>query len=167
MGSLQRLISLKAVPPHTVPSILATLREASTQGVDIQLRILQTLLSLITNFGDVLHGELLSEGLLICFKLQESRIGVVSSTAAATLRQLVMHVVEKVVDEDREHANSIQPEDSEAAESTYRLPSLGDAHDIFLDLCLLASSQKPHFLKLEHLHKVRLVYASYGDVKNL
>ena len=39
--------------------------------------------------------------MLLCFKLQESRIAVVSSTAAATLRQLVMFVVDKVVDEDR------------------------------------------------------------------
>jgi Dimerisation and cyclophilin-binding domain of Mon2 len=39
------------------------------------------------------------QALLLCFKLQESRIAVVSSTAAATLRQLVMFVFEKVLNE--------------------------------------------------------------------
>jgi len=38
------------------------------------------------------------QALLLCFRLQESRIAVVSSTAAATLRQLVMFVFDKVVD---------------------------------------------------------------------
>jgi hypothetical protein len=35
-----------------------------------------------------------------CFKLHESRSVVVSSTAAATLRKLIMCVVDKVVQED-------------------------------------------------------------------
>jgi hypothetical protein len=39
--------------------------------------------------------------LLISFRLQESKIGVVSSTAAATLRQLIMFVFDHVVEEDR------------------------------------------------------------------
>lgn len=39
--------------------------------------------------------------LLISFRLQESKIGVVSSTAAATLRQLVMFIFENVDEEDR------------------------------------------------------------------
>ena len=45
------------------------------------------------------------QALLLCFKLQESRIAVVSSTAAATLRQLVMFVVDKMVLEDQIEAS--------------------------------------------------------------
>ncbi len=60
LGSLQRLISLKAVPQSAVPIIINTMSDSINQGVDIQLRILQTLLSLITNFPAV-HGELLGE----------------------------------------------------------------------------------------------------------
>ena len=83
----------------------------------------------------------------------------VSSTAAATLRQLVMFVVDKMVLEDRisEH------EDIPASKltnvrlpdgTTIRLgPSAQDAFSVFEDLCLLANSEKPHFLKLEFLHK--------------
>ena len=60
LGSLQRLIALKAVPKSAVPLIITTMSDAMSQGVDIQLRILQTLVSLITNFPSV-HGELLGE----------------------------------------------------------------------------------------------------------
>ncbi|KAG2106225.1 uncharacterized protein F5147DRAFT_233950 [Suillus discolor] len=94
LGSLQRLIALKAVSQSVVPLIVSTMNDAMSQGVDIQLRILQTLVSLITNFPSI-HEELLGEALLLCFKLQDSRIAVVSSTAAATLRQLVMFIFEK------------------------------------------------------------------------
>ncbi|KAF8991282.1 hypothetical protein BDZ89DRAFT_1151579 [Hymenopellis radicata] len=45
-----RLIALKAVPQSAVEHIISTMNDAMTQGVDIQLRILQTLVSLITNF---------------------------------------------------------------------------------------------------------------------
>lgn len=60
LGSLQRLISLKAVPKSTVPEIIRTMGDAMSQGVDIQLKILQTLLGLVTNFLEV-HGELLGD----------------------------------------------------------------------------------------------------------
>lgn len=108
----------------TVPIILTTLRSVLSQGVEIQLKTLQTLSSLLTNCKEI-HGDLLAEvsifrsiqggsctadhhdamekpqTLLISFKLQESKIGVVSSTAAATLRQLVMFVFDAVDDEDK------------------------------------------------------------------
>ena len=60
LGSLQRLIALKAVPQSAVPLIITTMSDCMNQGVDIQLRILQTLLSLITNFPAV-HGQLLGD----------------------------------------------------------------------------------------------------------
>jgi Dimerisation and cyclophilin-binding domain of Mon2 len=60
LGSLQRLIALKAVPQSAVPLIVSTMNDAVSQGVDIQLRILQTLVSLITNFSSI-HEELLGE----------------------------------------------------------------------------------------------------------
>lgn len=60
LGSLQRLIALKAVPQSAVSRIISTMGDAMTQGVDIQLRILQTLVSLITNFLAI-HGNLLGD----------------------------------------------------------------------------------------------------------
>ncbi|KAI0738261.1 hypothetical protein C8Q80DRAFT_1207991 [Daedaleopsis nitida] len=172
LGSLQRLIALKAVPQSAVPLIIATMSDCMNQGVDIQLRILQTLLSLITNFPAV-HGQLLGDALLLCFRLQESRIAVVSSTAAATLRQLVMFVVDKVVDEDRrdELVESAKREAILPNGATTKLgPSAHDAYAVFEDLCLLANSEQPRFLKLESLRKtfalelIESVLTNYHDL---
>ncbi|KAG1880969.1 hypothetical protein F4604DRAFT_1922593 [Suillus subluteus] len=146
LGSLQRLIALKAVPQSAVALIVTTMNDATSQGVDIQHRILQTLVFLITNFPSI-HGELLG-------KLQDSRIAVVSSTAATTLRQLVMFIFEKLVNKDRQKSNGT-PELSEATlpdGSTKALVLCAkDAFSVFADLCLLANSEKPNFLKLDYL----------------
>ncbi|EJC99516.1 uncharacterized protein FOMMEDRAFT_142756 [Fomitiporia mediterranea MF3/22] len=172
LGSLQRLIALHAVPPAAVPAIVTTMNECMSQGVDIQLRILQTLLSLITNFPAI-HGQLLGDALLLCFKMQESRIAVVSSTAAATLRQLVMFIIDKVVDEDRKDDLS-QSELTETVlpDGTHKNlgPSALDAYSVVEDLCLLANSEKPHFLRLGSLPKtfslelIESVLTNYHDL---
>lgn len=114
------------------------------------------------------------KALLLCFKLQESRIAVVSSTAAATLRQLVMVVMDKMVDEDRRTAESDDDQLTPTPERSSNIrnppqtqvtltlpdgsivhlgPSAKDAYSVFEDLCLLANSERPNFLKLEFLHK--------------
>ena len=113
------------------------------------------------------------QALLLCFKLQESRIAVVSSTAAATLRQLVMFVVDKVVDEDRRDEVDLKamvdvtlPD----GETKALGPSARDAYAVFEDLCLLANAERPHFLKLEVLRKtfalelIESVLTNYHDL---
>ncbi|KAF8340513.1 uncharacterized protein EI90DRAFT_3279123 [Cantharellus anzutake] len=157
LGSLQRLIVMKAVPLSSIPHIVSTVADCMSQGVDVQLRILQTLLSLLTNYSGI-HGVLLGDALLLCFRLQESRIAVVSSTAAATLRQLVMLVFDKVVDAERmdevdedgkEREKTVFPNGTEV----FLSPSSRDAFCVFQDLCLLANSERPSFLSLESLPK--------------
>lgn len=98
----------------------------------------------------------------------------VSSTAAATLRQLVMFVVDKVVDEDREEPDQQQypttPILLPDGGSADLKPSACDAFSVFEDLCLLANSEKPKFLKLESLHKtfalelIESVLTNYHDL---
>ena len=70
LGSLQRLIALRAVSLSAIPAIIRTMNDCMSQGVDIQLKILQTLLSLITNFPAI-HGRLLANVrafvLCLCF----------------------------------------------------------------------------------------------------
>ncbi|KAK7044950.1 guanine nucleotide exchange factor in Golgi transport N-terminal-domain-containing protein [Favolaschia claudopus] len=142
-------------PASAVELIINTMSDAMRQGVDIQLRILQTPVSLVTNFPAV-HGSLLGEALLLCFKLQESKIAVVSSTAAATLRQLVMFVFDKMVGEDRrDDSDPAQWVEMKLSNGTIKSlgPSARDAFSVFENLCLLANSEKPNFLKLEFLHK--------------
>ncbi|KNF01720.1 hypothetical protein PSTG_05148 [Puccinia striiformis f. sp. tritici PST-78] len=181
LGSLQRLIGMDAVPPGKIPQIVNLLSTVLPLGVEIQLRILQTLPSLVTRCAQYLHGNLLADALLLCFRLQDSRIGVVSSTAAATLRQLVMVVFEGVAGEDK--AIKCQPESNskpdptrtetdfvvaippfesihlsgetertEARQVALR-PSAKDAYLVFEDLCLLVNGDSPSFLKLQSLPK--------------
>ncbi|KAH9018594.1 guanine nucleotide exchange factor in Golgi transport N-terminal-domain-containing protein [Lactarius pseudohatsudake] len=171
LGSLQRLIALRAISLSSLPAVIQTINDCMTQGVDIQLKILQTLLSLITNFPAI-QGRLLADALLLCFKLHESRTAVVSSTAAATLRQLVMFVVDKVVEEDRRllHANELEP--ITLPDGTTQTLGLAarDAFAIFEDLCLLGNGERPQFLQLEYLHKtfalelIESVLTNYHDL---
>ncbi|CAG8772231.1 212_t:CDS:2, partial [Dentiscutata heterogama] len=83
----------------SVKTILKTLNEALSQNVEIQLKILQTIPPLLSNYKE-LHGDLLAEALLICFRLQDSKVLSVHNTAVATLRQLVINIFEKVQEED-------------------------------------------------------------------
>ncbi|KAF8501757.1 hypothetical protein F5888DRAFT_1267315 [Russula emetica] len=114
LGSLQRLIALAAlrtISLSAIPAIIQTMNDCMSQGVDIQLKIPQTLLFLITNFLTI-HGRLLANvrAFVLCslfssltegpagicceigppsvFQLHESRTAVVSSMTAATLRPI-------------------------------------------------------------------------------
>lgn len=53
LGSLQQLTSLRSVSLSAAPDIIQTMNGCMSQGVDIQLKDLQTPQSLITNFSAV------------------------------------------------------------------------------------------------------------------
>ena len=58
LSSLRHLIALRAVSLSVISAtIIQTINDRMSQGVDIQFKILQTLLSLITNFPAI-HGRL-------------------------------------------------------------------------------------------------------------
>jgi hypothetical protein len=80
--------------------VLEALREASTASLDVQLKILQALPSLLQNYSADVKGDLLVTALNICFILQSSKNAIVNNTSAATLQQLVVFVFDKVVTED-------------------------------------------------------------------
>jgi len=73
-----------------------------------------------------------TDGCVLCFKLHKPRTAVVSSTAAATLRQLFMFVVDKVVE-----LESITLPDGK---TQILGPAVRDALAIFEDLCLIGNS---------------------------
>lgn len=75
-------------------------REATASGLDVQLKILQSLPSLLQNYASDLKGDLLAATLNVCSQLQSSKNSIVNNTAAATLQQLVVAVFDKVVAED-------------------------------------------------------------------
>lgn len=73
---------------------------SSGLGLDIQLKILQALPSLLQNYAKQLKDQLLATALEICFLLYSSKTAAVSGTAAATLQQLVVSIIGKVGLED-------------------------------------------------------------------
>ena len=96
-----------------------------------------------------------------------------SSTAAATLRQLVMFVVDKVVDEERRDDLTVDKLSDIVLPNGQKKslgPSAHDAYAVFEDLCLLANSERPHFLKLDSLRKtfalelIESVLTNYHDL---
>ena len=99
---LQRLIVARALPRSKLNQVLDALMQASSAGLDVQLKILQALPSLLQNYAPELQGELLVTALNICFILQSSKNAIVNNTSAATLQQLVVAVFDKVVTEDSE-----------------------------------------------------------------
>lgn len=74
-----------------------------------------------------------------------------SSTAAASLRQLVMFVVDKVVEEDHRMLLASELEYITLPDGTTRLlgPAVRDVFAIFEGLCLLGNGERPQFLQLE------------------
>ncbi len=101
---LQRLIVSRALPRSKLSQILEALQQATSAGLDVQLKILQALPSLLSNYAVDLKGELLFTSLNICFILQSSKNAIVNNTSAATLQQLVVSVFDKVVAEDSKSA---------------------------------------------------------------
>ncbi|KAG0037673.1 hypothetical protein BGZ82_002078 [Podila clonocystis] len=149
MGCLRELISHRAMPEGAIEVVLKTLNDIMSQGVEIQLKILQTILPLLTNYD--VHGESLAE---------DSRVVFVNNTAAATLRQLVIYIFEKVGEEDiriakqnAESAPAVQAKevhDSTAEQENEEQlgPCALDAYLLFQDLCLLTNSEHARFLRL-------------------
>ncbi|KAF9951008.1 hypothetical protein BGZ72_007432 [Mortierella alpina] len=154
MGCLRELISHRAMPEGAIEVVLRTLNGIMSHGVEIQLKMLQTILPLLTNYN--VHGEYLAE---------DSRVVFVNNTAAATLRQLVIYIFEKVGDEDLEKQKSerdspiqekpeVQGQVVREQDKEEQLgPCALDAYLLFQDLCLLTNSEHARFLKLSSISR--------------
>ncbi|KAE8404031.1 hypothetical protein BDV37DRAFT_122902 [Aspergillus pseudonomiae] len=97
---LQRLVASRALPSERLKDVLGGLKETTSLSLDIQLKILQSLPSLLQHYSNDLGGELLVTTLEICATLQASKTLALSSTAAATLQQLIVSTFERVLIED-------------------------------------------------------------------
>lgn len=162
LNCLQRLLISSplrpALGPAAVAPVINALRNVSNHAVESQLKILQVLPTLLSAASANVHRESLFDSLLLCFRLQESKVGVVSSTAAATLRQMVIILFDGVVEEDRKQQDQ-QPTEQvilypEKTSVSLR-PSALDAFDVLQDLCNLISSppSPANHLQLSNLPK--------------
>ncbi|GAD99375.1 endosomal peripheral membrane protein [Paecilomyces variotii No. 5] len=152
VSCLQRLATSRAFPAERLKDVLAGLRETTSLNLDVQLKILQTLPSLLQSYSEELSGELLASTLEICAILQASKTAAVSNTAAATLQQLVISAFDKVADEDRKPPGSIPTVivKVESEQLTIGLAAF-DALRILDDLCRLVEGERADFLQVKSL----------------
>ncbi|KAJ2723680.1 Endocytosis and vacuole integrity protein [Coemansia sp. Benny D115] len=147
MQCLQQLVLARALSARSVGEALRTLKTASQLGaVDVQVKVLQMILPLVTLYPESVVGAELVEALHICLGLQKTRDAVVGNTAAAILRQAVEEVFERVSRDDKGATD-------EALEQQHQK----DALFILQDLCLLASDAEPVFLQAAGTMDRRLV----------
>ncbi|KAK5123090.1 hypothetical protein LTR85_003287 [Meristemomyces frigidus] len=150
--SLQRLVISKGLPRTRLKDALDAFNACTELGLDVQLKVLQALPSLLQNYADELKGELLAGALQVCASLQSSKVQTVSGVAAATLQQLVAAVFEKVGDEDRKASRiAATAEVPGDGESIMLRPAAFDAYRVFRDLVLAAEERPTKFVQLTAL----------------
>ncbi len=135
---LQRLAASHALPAEQLKNVLEAFRELTSSGFDVQIKILQTLPSLLQTYASYSHGGLLFTCLEVCGALQSSKTTVVSSTASATFQQLVSSAFERITDEDPTDDTDTVREVRTGAESIRLRKAASDGFDIFNDLCCIA-----------------------------
>ena len=104
VSCLQRLVVSGGLSTDRLQEVLEAFQECLGVGLDIQLKILQALPSLLQNYADALEDELQAIVLQICTSMQQVKAISVASTASATLQQAFSFLFEKVEAEDGSHA---------------------------------------------------------------
>lgn len=151
LGAVQRLISHEAISMTAADSIISMLWNLMEAGLE-ELKVLQTAIILITTNSVVQH-ESLAKALVLCFRLHFTKDSTTINTAAATIKQLVSIVFERVLSEDRVKSQApMEPINFEELKSGSKTPphSLqpcgGDAYLLFQDLCQLVNADQPFWL---------------------
>ncbi|KAK4560388.1 Endocytosis and vacuole integrity protein [Recurvomyces mirabilis] len=149
---LQKLVISRGLPKTRLQETLDAFNACANLGLDIQLKILQALPSLIQNYATELRDELLAGALQLCASLQSAKAQTVSGVAAATLQQLVSAVFEKVVDEDRKAGSISTTHEVPGEDGPIALrPAAYDAYRMFRDLVLAAEDRPTKFVQLTSL----------------
>ncbi|XP_035258149.1 protein MON2 homolog isoform X1 [Anguilla anguilla] len=149
LAAIQRLMSHQVVSEAAAGSIITMLWQLMENGVE-ELKLLQTVLVLLTT-NTVVHDQVLSKAIVLCFRLHFTKDNITNNTAAATVRQVVTVVFERMVAEDERHKGiveqlpSVQGNSNRRSVSTLR-PSAKDAYMLFQDLCQLVNADAPYWL---------------------
>ncbi|EAW24930.1 putative endosomal peripheral membrane protein (Mon2) [Aspergillus fischeri NRRL 181] len=152
---LQRLVASRSLPSERLKDVLGGLKETTSLSLDIQLKILQSLPSLLQHYSNDLGGELLASTLEICATLQTSKTLAVSSTAAATLQQLVVSTFERVAEEDKT-LDEGKPRvtiklEADSVNIGYSAYDALRRVKVLDDLCRLVDGEQLHFLRIKSL----------------
>ncbi|KAI8904684.1 guanine nucleotide exchange factor in Golgi transport N-terminal-domain-containing protein [Gorgonomyces haynaldii] len=92
LNCYQKLVNFKALDLKSVSIVLQHLLQETSGAQDLQLKILQTILPLVSHYP--LENTNLADALLIAYRLQDAK-GVVAQTAQATFRQMIVSAFEK------------------------------------------------------------------------
>lgn len=65
-------------------------------GIDVQLKALQTLTSIVQNYASSIEDESQGKLLEVCTTLQQVKTPAVRNSASATLQQIITNLFEKV-----------------------------------------------------------------------
>ncbi|XP_012587885.1 PREDICTED: protein MON2 homolog isoform X5 [Condylura cristata] len=149
LAAIQRLMSHEVVSETAAGNIINMLWQLMENSLE-ELKLLQTVLVLLTT-STVAHGEALSKAIVLCFRLHFTKDNITNNTAAATVRQVVTVVFERMVAEDERHRDTveqpvlIQGNSNRRSVSTLK-PCAKDAYMLFQDLCQLVNADAPYWL---------------------
>uniref|UniRef100_A0A8D0H6D4 Protein MON2 homolog n=1 Tax=Sphenodon punctatus TaxID=8508 RepID=A0A8D0H6D4_SPHPU len=149
LAAIQRLMSHEVVSEAAAGNIINMLWQLMENSLE-ELKLLQTVLVLLTT-NTVVHDEALSKAIVLCFRLHFTKDNITNNTAAATVRQVVTVVFERVVAEDDRYKDvieqplAVQGNSNRRSVSTLR-PCAKDAYMLFQDLCQLVNADAPYWL---------------------
>ncbi|XP_039250007.2 protein MON2 homolog [Styela clava] len=154
LTSIQRLINYEIIDPSLARNVANVLWQVYDQGIEeLQLRLLQTTLVLLTSKRSAVAGDILSRALVLCFRLHFTKNEVTNHTAEATIRQVVAVVFDRLLAEDKlrniEDCNGEPyiPKNSEKYSPPPNTTSaVRDAYMLLQDLCQLVNAESPYWL---------------------
>uniref|UniRef100_A0A8C3XJG2 Protein MON2 homolog n=1 Tax=Chelydra serpentina TaxID=8475 RepID=A0A8C3XJG2_CHESE len=149
LAAIQRLMSHEVVSEAAAGNIINMLWQLMENSLE-ELKLLQTVLVLLTT-NTVVHDEALSKAIVLCFRLHFTKDNITNNTAAATVRQVVTVVFERVVSEDERYKGVIEqpvpvPGNSNRRSVSTLKPCAKDAYMLFQDLCQLVNADAPYWL---------------------
>ncbi|XP_028908969.1 protein MON2 homolog isoform X2 [Ornithorhynchus anatinus] len=149
LAAIQRLMSHEVVSEAAAGNVINMLWQLMENSLE-ELKLLQTVLVLLTT-NTVVHDEALSKAIVLCFRLHFTKDNITNNTAAATVRQVVTVVFERMVAEDErqkdivEQPLPVQGNSNRRSVSTLK-PCAKDAYMLFQDLCQLVNADAPYWL---------------------
>ena len=102
LGAVQRMISHNAVAPQRLPTVTSQLiARAQLPSADESslLKVLQTVLTIASSPALLYSDTTVSQLLLLCLTLQQSRSAVIKNTASASVQQFVALLLDAVAEE--------------------------------------------------------------------
>ena len=150
---IQRLLTADSVNKQSLQRLTALLAELALTGPE-EVKVIQTLLQMVSTDLRSIQGSLLSKSLRITILLLGNKDPIVANTASTALRQIVLTVFEWASTEDTKEtvpkvSSDIKPRTTPTPGINV-LPQLTphaqDAHSLFRDLCQLTSGDPPFWL---------------------